>query len=258
MKSPFRTLLRAEAQNAVRRSHLIALAVLALVGPLNALLLPRFPESVYRFFIRAFKLDDWLQIVLVNDYTALAMLFWVGVFDVLRAYVVPLEEGQLDLLLSKPLSRSAYLLARLIPALTVATVMGVLMAAVHGISAQIVLGGLDVPSFVGASAILIGWNVALLALVSLLFLSTRESYYALAVAFVPWFLSFAPGMAFLYRPDLFEAAGGQLDRLIAPLNLIWHHAFVARWGGAIAIALFILATAIVALAGRRLERRDVA
>jgi ABC-2 type transport system permease protein len=256
---PFRALLLEEARYAVRRSHVVALAVLALVGLFDALVLPLLPESIYRFFTRVFHLSGWAEIVLVNDYVGVVtVLYWVGIFDVLRVLVVPREEHYLDLLLSKPLDRSAYLLARLIPALAVTALMGVVAAALHGLSAVVFVDGVDVGAFAGASAILIGWTVSTLAIAGFITMSMRDSYYAIGAAFVPWFLMLVPATVYMYRPDVFMAAPGLADRLAFPVNLLWNDAFVARWGGPIAVALFLLAAAIVALAGRRLSRRDVA
>ena len=54
--------------------------------------------------------------MVANDLAGLFFfVYWIGVFDVLAVYVVPLEQRQLDLFLSKPLTRRQYLLARLAP-----------------------------------------------------------------------------------------------------------------------------------------------
>ncbi len=78
------------------------------MGVLLAFWLPLFPGSVFRFFQRVFGLLGWPEVVFASDLTGLFFfLYWVGVFDVLRAYVAPAEERYLDILLSKPLSRRA-------------------------------------------------------------------------------------------------------------------------------------------------------
>ncbi|HYY30594.1 MAG TPA: hypothetical protein VE860_21840 [Chthoniobacterales bacterium] len=48
------------------------------------------------------------------------------------------------------------------------------------------------------------------------------------------------------------------DLLVFPMNLIWYAGFATHWGGAIVIGLLSAAMMLVLLAGRLLERKDVA
>ena len=82
-RSPFMARLRIELRRAVRRRHVIGLAVVALMGVLLAFWLPTFPESVHRFFQPIFQLPDWSAIVFANDLTGIMFfVYWIGVFDV--------------------------------------------------------------------------------------------------------------------------------------------------------------------------------
>jgi hypothetical protein len=67
-----------------------------------------------------------------------------------------------------------------------------------------------------------------------------------------------PGITFMYRPDVFEAAPALRDILVFPLNLIWYPGFARQWGAAIVVSLLLVTILLVLLAGRLLERKDVA
>jgi hypothetical protein len=258
-ETPFVTLLHAEARNVLGPRHAVAAVGLALMGVLLAFWLPRFPESVFRFFARVFGLPGWPEIVFANDLTGLFFfLYWVGVFDVLRVYVVPAEERYLDILLSKPLSRRAYLLAKLVPILLTTAGIGAVAAAVN--VAGMAAAGLayEPRAVAGNSAVVVAWAVLLVALVNLLILGTRDSYTALLIAFVPLYVALLPSMVYLYRPDVFADAPALRDVLVFPMNLVWYPEFAARWGWPLAGLMLGLAALLVALAGSRIERRDVA
>src|SRR3989337_2406400 len=131
VQSPFAALLGLELRRAFGRRHAVGLTLIASMGVLLAFWLPGFPESVYLFFQRIFQLPDWPEIVVANDLAGLVFfIYWIGVFDVLAIYVVPLEERYLDLYLSKPLTRRQYMLARLIPLMLTLTALYVLSALV--------------------------------------------------------------------------------------------------------------------------------
>jgi hypothetical protein len=102
------------------------------MGVLLAFWMPTLPESLSRFFARVMGLEGWPALVVANDFTGLfCFVYWLGVFAVLTIYVVPLEERYLDVLLSKPLRRRAYMAAKLLPIMLVTTAIGVITAAVH-------------------------------------------------------------------------------------------------------------------------------
>jgi hypothetical protein len=257
--TPFRAVLYAELREAFGRQIVATFVAASLLGLLLALWLPHWPETIYQFFLRVFYLRNWSEIVLANDYCGLfVLIYWVGIFKLLRVYMVPKEERYLELLLSKPLSRRDYLLARLIPIIFSTIAAGSGAGAIHGLCAAAL--GLDVEprSFSVTVGVIVALSVCLIGLVNLLILFTNDSYTALLVAFLPMMITFFPGITFMYRPDVFEAAPALRDILVFPLNLIWYPGFARQWGAAIAVGFLLVATGLVLVAGSLLERKDVA
>ena len=210
------------------------------------------------FFKRVFQLPGWPAIVAANNLTGIMFfVYWIGVFDVLAIYVVPLEERHLDLYLSKPLTRRQYMLARLVPTMLVLTALGAISALVHWFA--LVAAGLDYPwpPYLGASAAVVAWTVCLLGVVNLLVLFARDTYSAVLIAFIPISIAILPGSIYMYRPDLFDGAPLLRAILVFPMTLLWHPDFSARWGVVLAAFLFGVAIALIAASGRRMEARDV-
>jgi hypothetical protein len=250
-------LLRAELAAAFGRRHVIVLLGIALMGAAVAFWLPLFPDSVFRFFERVLALHGWPAIVVGNDLAGLVyFVYWLAVFDALAIVVVPLEEGYLGLLLAKPLTRRAYMVARAVPAIAAAAVVGVLGAAGLWLALDLAGHAYDPRAYAGAASATVAWAVCLASLANLLIVAARETFTALLIAFVPFFVSVMPGMLFIYRPDVYEGAPLLRDILVFPMSLVWYPGIAAAWGLAIAAALLLLTAAFVALAGARLERRD--
>ncbi len=257
-EAPFVSLLRAEAGRAIGRRHAVVLVVLCLMGVVLALWLPTFPASVKRFFENVLALEGWPAIVVANDLAGLFfLLYWIGVFDVLAISVVPLEQRQLDLLLSKPLTRRQYLLARLAPVVAVMIGLGAVAAAVSWLALAIAGLSYDPLAYAGAAAAVIATVVALVCLVNLAALYARETYTAVVIAFVPLAAALLPGMFYMYRPDLFNDAPLMRDFVVFPLNLVWYPDFSRQYGLSLAGLLILLAAALITVAGQSIERRDV-
>ena len=257
-QSPFAAVLRLELRRAFGRRHAVALIVLALMGVVLAFWMPGFPESVYRFFQRIFQLHGWSEIVVANDLAGLVFfIYWIGVFDVLAIYVVPLEERHLDLYLSKPLSRSQYMLARLIPIMLILTALYVISAFVHWFA--LAAAGLNYPlwPYLGASAVVCAWTLCLVGIVNLAILAARETYTAALIAFIPIAVSILPGMIYMYRPDVFEGAPLVRAIFVFPMTLLWHPDFSAHWGIPLGALLVCVTVVLVAASGQRMEKRDV-
>jgi hypothetical protein len=257
--SPFRAVLNAELREAFSRHFMGTFVGAALLGVLLALWLPHWPETTYQFFVRVFHLNNWSEIVLMNDYCGLfVVIYWVGIFKLLRVYVVPKEERYLELLLSKPLSRRDYLLARLIPIISSTIVAGSAAAAVQGLCAAALGLAVEPRSFSVTVGVIVSLSACLIGLVNLLILYTNDSYTALLIAFLPLMVTLLPGITFMYRPDVFELAPALRDILVFPLNLIWYPGFTRQWGAAIAVGLLLVTTVLVWLAGRLLEWKGAA
>ena len=211
-----------------------------------------------RFFENVLALEGWPAIVVGNDLAGLFFfVYWIGVFDVLAVYVVPLEQRQLDLFLSKPLTRRQYLLARLAPVVAVMVGLGAVAAAVGYLALLAASLRYDPLAYAGAAAAVVAYAVALACMVNLAALGARETYTALLIAFVPMAAALLPGMFYMYRPDLFAGAPLMRDLIVFPLNLVWYPEFSRRWGLPLAALLLLLAIGLIAAAGRRIEQRDV-
>lgn len=258
MTAPLAAFLAAELRRSFAWRHLGALVGLALAAALLAFWLPLFPETILRFFVRVLMLPGWTEIVLANALSAsFFVVYWIGVLDTLAICVVPREEGTLDLLLAKPLPRTAYLLARLAPALLAMAALGAGGAAATWLAMAAAGWSYDPWTFAGSAATTVAWAMMLVALVNVATVAMRDSYSALLVAFVPAFVSIFPGFILMYRPDLYAGRPLLRDIIVFPMNLVWYPEIARRWGIAIALALLALALALAALAGWRFGRRDV-
>lgn len=251
-------LLRAEIGNAFGPRHLAVLIVFPVFSVLLSLWMPTFPQPVYDFFVGIFRLEGWADIVMVNVITGIFFILYVfGVFDVLRIYVVPYEERYLEILFAKPLRRSTYMAARLIPIIGLLTLTGALSTAAALGTMQVM--GLDAnyAALAGACAVTIGLAVAMIALVNFILLGTRDTYTGLAVGFLPMLAFWIPGGAFMYRPDFFDANPIMRDLVVFPLNLLWRADVMQQSWLPITAGLFAVALTLAWLAGWRLEQRDV-
>jgi len=110
--------------------------------------------------------------------------------------VVPFEERYLDILLSKPLTRRAYMAAKLLPILLLSVALGVVAAAVHWLALLAAGLAYDPSAYAGAAAVIVGWAVCLVALVNMLILHARDTFSALLIAFIPSIVSMFPGMIY--------------------------------------------------------------
>jgi hypothetical protein len=213
-----------EVRAAFRLHHLVILAGYMAGSVGLSFLFPSMPEAIYRFFKKVFAMNNWTEIILINDFTGLFfILFWIGAIDLLRVYVLPREEGYLELLLSKPLGRPQYLFANVLPAFGVIAGMGIILslflpikiATING-TADLHLAGVFCAAIVTTALVL-----SLLALLNLVFLFARETYYALLLAFVVFTLAVLPGGVFMYRPDVFQDRALLRNLIIFPGNLLW-------------------------------------
>jgi hypothetical protein len=213
-----------EARAAFHLHHLVVLAVALISLVVTSFLLPSMPESIYRFFKKVFVVDNWTEVILFNDLmTLFSALFWVGVIDLLRVYVLPKEEGYLELLLSKPLGRTDYLLAKVLPAFGVVAGLGVVLLLFMPLKIALINGTTDLHlvSVVCAGMVITTLVLTLLALLNLVFLFAHETYYAVLLAFAVYALVIMPIALFMYRPDLFQDRSVLQNLLLFPSNLLW-------------------------------------
>lgn len=257
--TPFRSILRAEFGRSLGRRHFVSASGLALLGVLLAYWLPLFPRSVHRFFAGVLGLESWPEIVIANNFTGIFFCtYWIGAFDLLLISVVPREERYLDLLLSKPLTRRAYLMAKLVPILLIAIATGLIAASAHWLGMRGAGLDYDPSAYAGSTAIVLAWSVCLIALTNVLILQSRDAYSALLIAFIPGFATMFPGAISMYRPDIFDGMPALRNLTAFPMNLLWFPEVGARQGWAIAAMMLAVAAAFIAWGGWRIERDDVA
>lgn len=246
---------RLEARAALRRHHLWACALLVVIGIADGIL-PGIP-SIQHFFEVVFGARNGVHTILINDYTGLlGVIYWVGVFDLLRVYVTPAEERRLALYLTKPISRTRYFVSKLIPtvlALTLVNLVG-MAASAGGVLAFLGPADFKPGAFIATSLMVFALAVVMLAIANLAFLFVRDTYNAILLAAAIFIVTVLPGGMYIYRPDLYTPA--IKDILVFPANLLWredHAPAIAAIGIPLLLAA---AVALTALAAWRLHRTD--
>ena len=184
---------------------------LALMGVILTFWLPSFPESVFRFFSRVLDLPSWPQIIIANFLAGLLFfIFWIGVADVLPIFVIPREQGYLDMLLAKPLKRREYMLARLLPIICVLLFIGVIASLVQWASMSVSPFSYPPDAYAGAAAVTIAWAVLLVVTTNLLIMRSRDTFIALMLAFIPsmiqYFLARSTSTGRIFIPRLHETS----------------------------------------------------
>lgn len=252
---------RLEALHAVGRVPLFgALAGLALLV-VSQLLLPLLPPAAVGFLEQAFRIRGMGAIVLLNDYLALyAVVFFVGMTQMLRVVVTPREERQLDLLLAKPLPPSTLLAARSTPVLLGTAALGVALSAGCAVAMlPFVAPGADgsVLGAFGAGLVVTALTLLQLAVANVAFLYVTDSFQALLLSFVVWVLPLLPTSVFLYRPDLFEGRAALTAALVLPANLLWHDGAMPIAAVVGLVAAGVGAAVLVRVGGSLLARLDL-
>jgi ABC-type transport system involved in multi-copper enzyme maturation permease subunit len=249
-----------EVRAAIRLHHFVVLAV-GLIGPVvTSFLLPSMPESIYRFFKKVFVLSNWTEVILMNDLLGLfSALFWVGVIDLLRVYVLPQEEGYIELLFSKPLGRAEYLFAKVLPAFGVVAGLGVIMSLFLPLKIALINGASDLHliGVVCACVVTVSLALTLLALLNLVFLFARETYYAVLLAFFIYALVVLPIALFMYRPDVFQDRPVLRNLVVFPGNLLWLNEGLPNITPIIALTGATLSMLLLTWGGWRLKRIDI-
>jgi len=211
----------------MKRLHVVAALALIAVFAFDSWALPLLPAGVFRFLERAFVLSGWTQIVVFNDLFALfSVLYFVALFGIVEALVIPREEGYLALLLAKPISRGRYLRMRLLPVYAALLAQGVALSGV--LTAKLAwingLDGLSVTSVLamGVAAMLLA--MGLCGLATLVCLIAHDTYTAVLASFLLFAALVIPARGYIYRPDLYVGHPLAANVLVFPANVIWAHA----------------------------------
>ncbi len=248
-----------EARAAFRSHHLAVLLGCMAVSVVTSFLLPSMPEAIYRFFKKVFVMNNWTEIVLIDDFMGVFFaLYWVGVIDLLRVYVLPKEEGYLDLLLSKPLGRTHYLFARVLPAFGVIAGMGIILSLFIPLKIALIngAGDLRVTGVICAGLVTTGVALAFHALLNLVFLFARETYYAALLAFLVFAGAVLPAGIFIYRPDVFQDQAVLRNIFVFPGNLLWFGESLPMLTPIILLIAFAAGALSLTGSGWRLKKMD--
>jgi hypothetical protein len=249
-----------EVRAAFRTYHL-AVLVSYMAGSVGlSFLFPSMPDVLYRFFKKVFAMNNWTEIILINDFTGVFfILFWIGVIDLLRVYVLPKEEAYLELLLSKPLSRAQYLFANVLSIFGMVVGMGIILSLFLPLKVALINGTADLHAagIVCAGIVTTAVVLALLALLNLVFLFAKETYYAVLLAFMMFALAVLPGSIFIYRPDVFLNHATLRNLLIFPGNLLWFSESMPKITPIILIAAVAASLLLLVGSSWRLRRLDI-
>lgn len=243
---------RLEWAVARRPDHLHAIACAAVLAVTTAWVLPRMPDVIPRFFQRTLYVASWSDIALFNCYaTTYVIACLIGALDLLRVWVLPREEGYLQLYLSKPVPPAGYLRARVTPILFNAALIALATQAAAGLSVWHLIGPFDRFRFLVASAIIVALVVLMICLFNCVFLFLRETYHAVVFAVIAWSAALAPASLYVYRPDLFSPTGRDF---VFPANLLWYQSAVQTHAPWVILACLLLSIACLAVAWLRVRR----
>lgn len=248
-----------ELKAALRRYHVVLLFAYLALSVVGSYLLPSMPPGIYRFFEKVCGLHNWTEMILFNDFMGLfVVVFWTGVIDLTRVYVAPLEEGYLGLLLAKPVTRSRYLFARVLPIFAVASGLGIAISLFYPLKIALINGTADLDVLGTLCAGLISLALALggLAIMNLVFLFTRETYYAVLLSFILFTVMVMPCAMLIYRPDLYDGRAALRNILAYPANVVWFTGALPSITPVIIAATLALCAALILAGARRLDRVD--
>ena len=230
MQAPLRRYRLLEARHSLGGVPLVSLLTGIVVVFFTAALIPRLPAAVNAFMERAFLIRGLDAVILVNAYTGIYMLpFFGGVAGLMRALVEPRENRSLEMLLSKPISRRAFLMARVGPVLLASSVVGIVMSLLTGLAVRPFVGEgstVSVAGAIGSGLIFTALAVLLLCVLVGPLLLVRDAFQGLLVAFLLWMLPMIPTVVLLYRPDMYEGRERLRDLLVLGPNLLWFDASV--------------------------------
>lgn len=261
MDAPLRRYRLLEARHALGWLPLVSLLVGIAVVVFTALFMPLFPTAVITFMERAFLIQGMGAVILANEYVGIYMLaFFCGVTGLMRALVEPRENRSLEMLLSKPISRRVFLMARVGPILLASSAVGVGMSLVLGLVVRPYTGEGSNVSFagaVGSGLIFTALAVLLLCVLVVPLLLVRDAFQGLLIAFAMWILPMFPTAVLLYRPDLYEGRDRLRDLIVLGPNLLWYDASVPLLT-AIALAVaFVGSCGALVLGTRVFERAEL-
>jgi hypothetical protein len=261
MQAPLRRYRLLEAHHALGWVPLLSLLVGIAIVVFTALLMPLFPVPVITFMERAFLIHGMGAVLLVNEYIGIyLMVFFGGVTGLMRVLVEPRENRSLEMLLSKPVSRRAFLMARVGPILLASTGVGVVLCLILGLVVRPFTGEgstVSVAGAIGAGLIFTALAVLLLCVLVVPLLLVRDAFQGLLIAFAMWILPMFPTAVLLYRPDLYEGRERLRDLIVLGPNLLWYDAAVPLLTAIVLAVALVGSWGALALGTRVFERAEL-
>lgn len=260
MQATLRRYRLLEARHALGWLPLVSLLVGLFIVVVTAELMLLFPAPVITFLERVFLIRGMGAVILVNEYIGIyLMAFFGGVMGLMRALVEPRENRSLEMLLSKPVSRRAFLMARVGPILLSSAAVGVVLSLVLGLVVRPFTGEgstVSVAGAIGAGFIFTALAVLLLCVLVIPLLLVRDAFQGLLIAFAMWMVPMFPSAVLLYRPDLFEGRERLRELIVLGPNLVWYDTSVPRLAAlSLAVAL-VLSWGALVLGTRVFERAE--
>jgi hypothetical protein len=247
-----------EARHAAGWVPLVSLLVGIAVVLFTAWLIPILPAQVNGFMERAFLIQGLGAVILLNEYIGVYLLaYFAGVTGLMRALVEPRENRALEMLLSKPISRRVFLMARVGPILLASSAVGVGMSLVLGLVVRPYTGegsNVSLAGAVGSGLIFTALAVLLLCVLVVPLLLVRDAFQGLLIAFAMWIVPMFPTAVLLYRPDLYDGRDRLRDLIVLGPNLLWYDASVPLLT-AIALAVAFVGSCGALVIGTRVFER---
>ncbi|QRO02088.1 ABC transporter permease [Archangium violaceum] len=250
-----------EARHAIGWALLVSLFMGVAVVLLTGVLIPLLPAPVNAFMERAFLIRGLGAVVLVNEYMGIYLMpFFAGASALMRALVEPRENRALEMLLSKPISRRAFLEARVGPILLASALVGLVMTLTTALIVRPYTGegaSVSVAGTIGAGLVLTSLAVLLLAVLVIPLLLVRDAFQGLLIAFLLWMVPMLPTAVLMYRPDLFEGHERLRELSCLGPNLLWFDAAMPRLG-LLAVGVAVVASwGALVLGARVFERTEL-
>jgi ABC-type Na+ efflux pump permease subunit len=250
-----------EARHCLGWIPLVSLLTGVVLTVLTVRFIPLLPPAVNAFMERAFLIQGLGAVILLNAYIGIyLMVFFCGATGLMRALVEPRETRSLEMLLGKPLSRRAFLGARVTPLLLVSAAVGVVMTLTLGLVVRPFTGphaSVSVLGTLGSGLALTALAVLLLAVLVLPLLRVRDALQGLLVASVLWMVPMLPTAVLLYRPDLYEGRERLRELIALGPNLVWFDTAMP-WVGVLAfLGAAVASWGLLALGARVFEHTDL-
>jgi len=250
--------LAGELARGVGRRHLVVAPIAILGGILSAFLVPLLPEHALSALRRTLGFTSWDAVVQYTMYGMLFQsLFWVGVFDAAAAYATPFQQRRLQLYLSKPITRSAYLYAKAMSSFVALVAFGLVVAGCQFVAMRVLGVSVGLRAFAGGTTVVIAVALFLLALLGLLDLNVKRTCHAVLIGVGVWLGVMLPKLLLVGYLQLTRAGPAAAGASAFPANPVWVADEILKLSPFITPLLLLEALLLVFAAALKLKRMDL-